>query len=264
MREGRFEYAIPLKPGSYEAELFFAETRYGEGNPLEGGETSRQFQIQVNGSPLIQGYDILADAGMPNTADSRVLKDLHPAADGLLHLEFQPAPERKALVNAIWVRPGQPGRLNPIRIAARPQAFRDAAGRWWLPDRYYAGGRQVLRPMGAFGLDDPYIFEGERYGDFSYSIPVAPGRYTAMLYFREYWWGKGHPGGPGKRRFDVYCNFKPLLTGFDITREGGPGQSVKKTFHGLTPNRQGKLVFTFVSQVDFAEVNAIEIVDESR
>jgi hypothetical protein len=195
MREGRFEYAIPLERGSYEAELFFAETRYGEGNPLAGGETSRQFQIQVNGSPLIQGFDILADAGMPNTADSRVLKDLHSAADGFLHLEFLPTPGRKAFVNAIWVRPGQPGRLNPIRIAARPQAFEDAAGRWWLPDRYYAGGRQVLRPTGAFGLDDPYIFEGERYGNFSYSIPVPPGQYTAMLYFCEYWWGKGHPGG---------------------------------------------------------------------
>lgn len=49
MREGSFEYAIPLKPGAYEAELFFAESQYGEGNPLGGGETSRLFSSMPYG-----------------------------------------------------------------------------------------------------------------------------------------------------------------------------------------------------------------------
>jgi len=37
-----------------------------------------------------------------------------------------------------------------------------------------------------------------------------------------------------------------------------------KTFHGLTPNAQGMLVLNFVPVENYAEVNAIEVVDESQ
>jgi hypothetical protein len=266
MREGGFEYAIPLKPGAHEMELFFAETMFGEGNPLGGGEGSRVFEVRANGKPLLSGFDVVADAGGADLADSRVFRDIGPGSDGLLHLRFEPQPGRKAFVNAVVIRPGQPGRLNPIRIVARPQPYRDANGTLWLADRYYQGGIQISRPTVPYGLDDAYVFQGERYGTFTYTVPVAPGTYQATLYFWEYWWGgNGHPGngGVGSRRFDVYCNFKPLLKDFDIIREGGQAQTVKRTFHGLTPNAQGKLVFAFDPKVNYAQLNAIEIVDET-
>ncbi len=266
LREGRFEYLIPLKPGSYQMELFFAETMFGEGNPHGGGETSRQFAIRANGKMLIAGFDILADAGGPNFADSRVFKDLQPGPDGLLRVSFEPELGRHALVNAIRIRHSPPGCINPIRIVARPQAYRDVNGISWQADRYHQGGSQISRPTAPFGFDNAYVYQGERYGTFSYSIPVPPGRYAATLYFWEYWWGKGHPGegGVGSRRFDVYCNFKPLLTDFDILRDSGPEQAVKRTFHGLTPNSQGKLVFAFDPKFNYALLNAIEILDESK
>src|SRR5947209_17950825 len=263
MREGRFEYDIPLRPGAHEMELFFAETMFGEGNPLGGAEGSRQFDIQANGKPLVSSLDVIADAGGPNLADSKVFRDIGPGPDGHLHLRFEPLPGRKAFINAIAIRPSHPGRLNPIRIVARPQPLRDVNGTLWLADRYYQGGIQISRPTVPSGRDDAYLFQRERYGTFTYTVPVAPGSYGATLYFWEYWWGgNGHPGngGVGSRRFDVYCNFKPLLKDFDIIRDGGPGQTVKRSFHGLTPNAQGKLVFAFDPKVNFALVNAIEIV----
>jgi hypothetical protein len=36
-----------------------------------------------------------------------------------------------------------------------------------------------------------------------------------------------------------------------------------KTFKGLEPNAQGKLIFTFTPIRDYAIVNAIEVVDEA-
>jgi hypothetical protein len=267
MREGRFEYAIPLKPGTYEMELFFAETMFGEGNPLGGGEGSRVFDVQANGKPLLSGFDVVGDVGAADLADSRVFRDISPGPDGLLHLRFEPQPGRKAFVNAIAIRPSHPGRMNPIRIVARPQPFRDVNGTPWLSDRYYQGGIQITRPTVPYGRDDAYLYQSERYGTFTYTIPVTPGSYQATLYFWEYWWGgTGHPGngGVGSRRFDVYCNFKPLLKDFDIIREGGEGQTVKRTFHGLTPNGQKKLVFAFDAKVNYALVNAIEIIDETK
>jgi len=267
MREGRFEYAIPLKAGSYEMELFFAETMFGEANPLGGGEGSRVFGVQANGKSLLSAFDVVGDAGGADLADSRVFRDIVPGPDGLVHLQFEPQPGRKAFVNAIAIRPSHPGRLNPIRIVARPQPFRDVKGTLWLSDRYYQGGIQITRPTVPYGGDDAYVFQGERYGTFTYTVPVAPGTYQATLYFWEYWWGgNGHPGngGVGSRRFDVYCNFKPLLKDFDIIRERGEGQTVKRTFHGLTPNGQSKLVFAFDPKVNYALVNAIEIIDETK
>jgi hypothetical protein len=39
---------------------------------------------------------------------------------------------------------------------------------------------------------------------------------------------------------------------------------VERTFHGVTPNAQGKIVLSFVPVVNYASVNAIEVEDESN
>ena len=262
MREGRFEYAVPLKPGYYEMEVIFAETSYGEGNPLGGGEGVRPFTIRANGKDLSE-VDVLADAGGPNIAISRLFSGLSPAADGYLHVGFDAAPARKAFVNAIRISRSPSAKLNPIRIVAMPQAYRDPSGNWWQPDTYYQGGIQISRPTLPWG-DEGFLYQGERYGNFTYSIPVPPGKYSATIYFSEYWFGKGRPGagGQGSRSFDVYCNFKPLLTNFDVLKQGTAQQTVKKTFRGLEPNPQGRLVFAFVARVNHAMLSAIEIEQE--
>jgi hypothetical protein len=69
--------------------------------------------------------------------------------------------------------------------------------------------------------------------------------------------------GVGRRVFDVWCNGVTLLRDFDIAKDaGGPQKGIRKTFHGLKPNAQGKLLFTFVPVKDYACLNAIEVVDE--
>jgi hypothetical protein len=51
---------------------------------------------------------------------------------------------------------------------------------------------------------------------------------------------------------------------FDIAKEAGVGRSLQKTFHGLMPNAQGKLVLSFVPIQNYASVNAIKIEEESH
>ena len=60
-REGDFEYRIPVPPGSYELRLHFAETVFGEENVAGGGESSRIFNVQVNGGEVWTA-DIVAEA----------------------------------------------------------------------------------------------------------------------------------------------------------------------------------------------------------
>ena len=94
---------------------------------------------------------------------------------------------------------------------------------------------------------------------------MTEGKYGVTLYFAETYFGCLDQGGAGRRLFDVDCNGRKLLKNFDIFKEaGGANRALQKTFHGLEPNAQGKLVLTFVPIKSYACVYAIEVVDESK
>ena len=265
-REGDFRYDIPLKPGVYELRLHFAETRYGEGNVDGGGETSRLFNVTANDRTILDEFDVVSDAAGPNTADIKVFKDVQPASDGVLHLHFA-SQKGLAFVNAIEITPGDRGKLRPLRFLARASGYTDSQGRVWSPESYWNGGRVVLRQEEVRATPDPGIYQSERYGNFSYAIPLAPGSYTAVLHFAESWHGPGREegGGVGSRVFDVFCNRVVLLKDFDIFAEAkGDYRALAKTFNGLRPNAQGKLLLSFVPTRNYACINALEVIDEGR
>ena len=263
-REGRFSYDVPLKPRVYELRLYFAEIVYGEGNVAGGGETSRLFNVMANGQSLLNEFDVIADAGATNTADVKVFKNISPAPDGMLHLRFIPVVSGKAFVNAIEILPSLPGKMRPLRMVARDTSYVDNEGRSWSPDHYFQGGQFVLRADQVAGSSDPAVYRGERFGNFTYVIPVAKGRYTLTLKFAETWFGPGRPGGGGvgSRLFDVFCNRQLLLKNFDVFKEaGGSYRAIERKFAGLEPNAQGKLVLSFVPLKNYASVNAIEVME---
>jgi hypothetical protein len=265
-REGDFRYDIPLSPGVYEMRLFFAETVYGEGGVEGGGETSRLFSVFANDAPILTLFDVISDAAGSNTADVKVFKDIAPAADGYLHLRFV-SQKAFAFINAMEILPGEGGRLRPIRFLARATGYTDTQGRAWSPDSYSLGGRLVLRTEEVKTTPDPGIYQSERYGNFSYAVPVAPGSYTVVLHFAESWHGPNRPegGGSGSRIFDVLCNRTVLLQDFDIFTEArGDYRALVKTFTGLRPNAQGKLLLSFIPARNYACINAIEVLDEGR
>ncbi len=264
-RQGDFEYDIPAKPGVYELHLHFVEMEFGN-EPEEGGETSRLFNVFVNERPILELFDVYSDAGGCGRLDERVFTDIVPAADGLIHISFRSF-KSKALVNGLELFPGQPGQMRPVRIITRPSSYLSPDQRLWESDRYFSGGRSVLRLQAGADQREPELYQSERYGNFAYAIPVARGRYTLTLKFAETYFGLGPtnpPGeGPGRRLFDVYCNGLALLKNFDVTLEaGGKNRSLDKVFHGLEPNAQGKLVLSFVPVKNYACVNALEIVPD--
>jgi hypothetical protein len=265
-RAGEFSYDIPLKRGVYELRLYFAETQFGPTTFAGGGESSRVFDVDMNGKPLWMGFDVYRDAGGDDIAYERVLKDVAPASDGHLHLGFHPSSREKPFLNALEIVPGIPGKLHPIRLVARDGSYTDRAGQIWSPDRYFLHGRLASHAGAVQNTPDPDLYTAERYGNFDYAIPVAPGMYGVTLRFAETYFGAGNSGLGGKnsRLFDVYCNGVALLRDFDIFKEaGGASRALDKTFHGLKPNGQGLLDLSFIPSENYAEVNAIEVVDES-
>lgn len=273
LRTGDFRYDIPLSPGDYEMHLHFAETGLSDFISAESsGEGQRIFRVTANGNQLLNVFDVVADADGANIADERVFRNISPAADGILHLAFS-AMRSTAMLSGIELLPVNAGKVRPIRIRAGWTAeWQDPAGQPWQADSYFMGGNALVRSTNpAQGSNsiapDMALYASERWGHFSYALPVADGRYKVTLKFCEGHYGKKNSGGggPGSRLFDVYSNGVALMRSFDIFKEaGGEGRPIDRTFAGIKPNAQGKILLTFVPVVGMACVNGIEVVEDAR
>lgn len=262
-RQGDFRYDIPLKPGLYELRLHFAETVYGPESTGTGGEGNRIMTVRANGKTLLSQFDVAADAGS-RTADVKVFPDIAPDHDGRLHLEFASERGTQATLSAIEILPGVRGHIRPVRILPRQTPYYSNDSLWWSPDAYFEGGQLASYAASVSGTDDPELYESERWGNFSYAIPVSPGHYAVTLYFaaRHGDWPSHAVGSgtPTAHVFNVFCNGKVLLQNFDLAREARPDDVVVRRATGLEPNAQGKLLLSFVPVEGYATVTGIEVV----
>jgi hypothetical protein len=273
LRSGDFRYDIPLQAGNYELHLFFAETGLADFISAESsGEGQRLFRVSANGNPILTAFDVVADAAGSNIADERVFRNISPAADGLLHLSFN-SMRSTAILSGIEVLPVSAGKAKPVRIRAGwTSSWQDSARQEWQADTYFLGGNALVRTTNPVQgsnstAPDMALYASERWGHFSYAVPVAEGRYRVTLKFCEGHYGKRNAGAgePGGRVFDVYCNGVALLRGFDIMKEaGGEGRPIDRSFSAIRPNAQGKILLTFVPVAGMACVNGIEVVDDSK
>lgn len=225
------------------------------------------FSVRINGKLTLSAFDVNSDAFGENIADDRVFRDVSPGEDGFLRIDFN-AEQGPPVLNAIEVLPGLPHKQLPIRLIAQSSPLTDSRGQLWRPDNYFMNGRLSAQPVHVTAEHDPELFSGERYGHFSYAIPVdTRGRYTAVLSFAEFYFGPGASGrgGAGSRVFKVMCNGETPLNDFDIFKEIGSSLHVlTKTFRHLKPSAQGKLNLTFEPVVNNATISAIEVMDESQ
>ena len=267
-RQGNFRYDIPLKPGAYELRLHFAETYYGPEEAPGGGEGSRVMTIYANGRALLSEFDVLADSGGGRTADVKVFTDITPAEDGVLHLSFSSAAGGIAMVSGIEIVPGVGGRMRPVRIVARNLPYYSNDSQWWSADVYFKGGQLGGNREAASGTNDPELYETERWGHFSYAIPVTPGKYTLVLHLIEH--RSDAPGesdgetgqsagGTEPRVFDVFCNGRRIVSNLNIRDRVKEYRPLVLKIPNLEPNAQGKLLLEFVPISHYATVSAIEV-----
>jgi hypothetical protein len=268
-RQGQFRYGIPLKKGIYELRLHFAETVYGPESAGTGGEGSRIMTVRANGKTLLTRFDIVADAGASRTADVKVFTDIQPAPDGLLHLEFAGEDGKQAILSAIEILPGFRGHIRPVRLLARQTPYYSNDSHWWSPDSYFEGGQLATYTTPVKGTDDPELYETERWGNFSYAIPVSPGKYSVTLHFavRHGDWDQpsspaGETQAPVAHIFDVFCNGNVLLKNFNPVREARQTDVVIRKATDLRPNAQGKLLLNFVPVEGYATVTGIEVLPQ--
>ena len=257
-REGSFSYDIPLPRAPYEVHLYFAES-------FVHGEGFRAMNLSINGKRVESMLDITSDAGGFGTATGKVYTSVWPAADGKIHLKFERA-TMDAFVNAIEIMPGNGDKMRPIRQTTLPTYYFDPQGTVWSPDSWFHGGRTSQLTAMFPGIPLEGFYQHERFGNFSYSIPVVPNRtYSLTLYFQDVWFSHQPKAmvSTGLRRFDVTCNGKELVKQLDILGEAnGTGFRVERHFTGLTPTSQGKLLLNFTPSKNYAMLNAIVVEQE--
>jgi hypothetical protein len=258
-RNGDFFYDIPLQPGVYELHLYFVAVE-------QASSDLSTFTVDINGDKILAAFDVRSDAFGANLADERVFRDVSPASNGILHLGFT-SERAPAILCAIEVLPGTPHHQLPIRLVAQSRTLTDHSGQLWHSDDDFLDGYTSKNGIQITGTSDPDLFAMERYGHFTYAIPVdTRDRYTLILHFAEFYFGSSASGtrGEGSRVFRVLCNGSTLLDNFDIYKEAGSLHELTKTFSHLKPSAQGKLNITFEPIVNNATVSGIEVLDESQ
>lgn len=111
-------------------------------------------------------------------------------------------------------------------------------------DQLFSGGS-------TYSTTGTTIYSTERYGDFSYALPVPAGVYQVKLYFAEIF----HTAA-GARKFNVKSEGMAVLTNYDIYAEVGVGTVIKSFSQPVT---DGTLNLSFETVTDNAKVSAIEV-----
>jgi trimeric autotransporter adhesin len=131
----------------------------------------------------------------------------------------------------------------------------------YVADEDYSGGTasSTTSTISTTGVTNPApeaVYQTQRFGNFIYTLPgfTAGSTYLVRLHFDEFYWTAA-----GKREFNVLINGTQVLTDFDIfATAGGENIAIVEQFNAVA-NTSGQIVIQFVSVVDNAEINGIEV-----
>ncbi|MBI1299304.1 hypothetical protein GC175_30605 [bacterium] len=145
----------------------------------------------------------------------------------------------------------------PVAVAlinAGGSSYQDSEGQTWVADQHFSGGSVYSESGGiANTVNDP-LYQSERFGNFSYNIPLADGTYQVCLHFAEIYWTN-----PNQRVFDVSIEGQLVLDNYDIiVAAGAPDTAVVECIEQVS-STGGSLDISFATIVNNAKVSAIAI-----
>jgi len=140
-----------------------------------------------------------------------------------------------------------------VGINANGDAYATEGDFLYMADQYFDGGRTFSRNAEIAGTDDDALYQSERFGQFSYSVPLEPGEYLVTLQFAEIYFNEA-----GKRIFDVSAEGELVLDDFDIWATAG-GKNIAHDVILPVSVTDGALDLDFTKVVNNAKISAIRI-----
>ena len=144
------------------------------------------------------------------------------------------------------------------RVNSGGTNYTDTSGALWSADTGFVGGSTYLTNTPIANTNDSALYQSERYGNLTYSLPVTNGIYTLRLHFAEIYFTSA-----GLRRFNVTAQGQQILTNFDIYAESGAANTALiKSFPVTVSN--GTLQLSFASVVENPKISAIELIGSTQ
>jgi hypothetical protein len=134
--------------------------------------------------------------------------------------------------------------------------YTDGSGARYAADQYFFGGASGKSNATIKGTRDGALYQYERYGNFSYIIPVANGSYDLTLKFVE-----STHSARNQRVFDVWVEGRLSLDGLDIYAVTGKDTALDITF--TVSVSDGVLNLDFMPSTGDAQVSALLIMKAS-
>jgi len=144
--------------------------------------------------------------------------------------------------------------FSTIAVRAGGGTYTDSQGHVWAADNGFTGGSIALITNPISNTADQPLYQGERYGNFTYQFGVPNGSYNVTLKFSENYWSVS-----GQRIFNVSINGAQVLTNFDIIAAvGAPFTAIDKTFPVTVTT--GTILLQFSQgTADLPKIDAIQV-----
>jgi malectin (di-glucose binding ER protein) len=212
------------------------------------------FDVTAEGKLILDNLDIFSAAGGKNKAYDVTVPVT--VSDGALNLNFTTVKDN-AKISAIRIesldKSDGEGGGDIAATNAGGAAFTAAGGTPYSADRDFSGGKIAKVTAAIANTTDDALYQSERYGNFSYAVPVADGTYDVTLQFAETYWNAA-----GKRVFDVTAEGKLILDNLDIfSAAGGKNKAYDVTVPVTVSD--GALNLNFTTVKDNAKISAIRI-----
>jgi hypothetical protein len=137
-------------------------------------------------------------------------------------------------------------------LNAGGSAHVDRSGVQYSADRDFFGGASGRSSAAIKGTQDGALYQAQRYGNFSYAIPIADGSYDLTLKFVE-----SEHSARNQRVFDVWVEGRLSLNHLDIYAVAGKDTALDITF--TVSVSDGVLNLDFIPATGDAQVSALLI-----
>ncbi|UFP97242.1 malectin domain-containing carbohydrate-binding protein [Gloeobacter morelensis] len=129
----------------------------------------------------------------------------------------------------------------------------------WAADAQFSGGNaEDFGNLSIANTDNDPLYDTERWGAFSYNVPVGDGSVRLKLYFSE-----NYHNGAGQRKFAVRAEGKTLLEEFDVyAAAGGKYKAIGREFDVQVTDGTLNVEFVVGSKSN-PFVNALEVASNS-
>jgi endoglucanase len=248
-RWGDCTYTITgLSTGAvYTARLHFAEIYF-----TAAGQ--RQFNVSVNGTPVLNNFDIVAAAGGANKG---IVKEFTAtAAGGQVVIALTTGAANNPKISGIEILGGT---LPPPSTSIN--AGGGATGTF-AADAYYTGGNvaTTAAAITTSSVSSPApqaVYQSERWGACTYTFTglTAGTAYTARLHFAEIYWTAA-----GQRKFNASINGTQVLNNFDIFATAGAANKAVVQEFPATVSASGQIIIAFsAGTADQPKISGIEL-----